>query len=158
MRKFLHHSMILGLVLAVLSGCGGGGGGTTGPIDPPIPETRYLYVSNFGLDKLFAFAINKTDGSLTEIDQEATQPEPRCIVVHPDRNHLFVCTNESNTDNDYIQIFSINDSDGTLSLENSIKLQHPQPLNPSEMTITPDGNYLIIAHQYALKVRSEEHV
>ncbi len=147
MKKMLHLWIVISLLLVIiLSGCGGGGGSKSPPGNdtPPIQQISYFYALNASLARIFVYKINIASGSLETIGQVSTNPEPRCAVVHPDRNHLFVCTNETNTSNDYLEIYDINGNDGTLSLATSIKLQ--SPLHPGIMVFTPNGKYLCMTH------------
>ena len=149
MKKFLLGVFIFVLVFTLL-GCSSKKGPIPDndkptPDDDPKPMDRYLYALNSRLNQLFIFKINNTTGELEKSPSANTDQEPRCVVVHPDRNHLFVCTNLTNRIYDYIDIFEIDGNNGSVHLIKTIQLQQPN-VDPREMVFTLDGKYLCVIH------------
>ena len=97
MKCLLWGGLILVVVLNFV-GCGKSNSPSKAP-GPQIPVTRYLYALNSNHDKISVFKIN-SDGTLGQVSLVDTNDGPVCAVVHPDRNHLLVCT-AGTLDNDY---------------------------------------------------------
>lgn len=141
MKKILTELLIF-IFVVTLVGCGK-------KLSPPpggkasVTKDRYLYAVNMFKNQISVFKINQTTGELASIQEVPTKPEPRCLVVHPELNYLFVSTNETDIDNDYIEVYEISDDDGSLNLVNAIQLQQPYP---NEMALTPNGEYLCVTH------------
>lgn len=87
---------------------------------------RYLYVSvsddqtdATNPRKLKAYSINSTNGELTEIDEEIVPNNPQKVSVHPSGRFVYLA--RTGGGDNFIEIYSVNLSDGTLTPAGSVE-------------------------------------
>jgi 6-phosphogluconolactonase len=75
------------------------------------PSGKFLYGSNRGYNSVVVYAINPTNGILTEVQQQLTDAFPRNFAIDPTGNYCIVGAQNSGT----VKLYSINQQTGKLT-------------------------------------------
>jgi 6-phosphogluconolactonase len=123
-----------------------------------VPGSRRgsLLVPYRGSDLLATYRFDDTDGSLRlvnteEVDDDGTDATtgPRHLVFHPtERTWVYVVNEVAGT----IDLFTYNDTNGTLTLESSVSSVPPDYTSAdkfaSEIAISPEGDFVYVSNRY----------
>ena len=111
------------------------------------PNNKFAYVINELNETVIAFAFDKTQGTLKEIQMISTLPADftgtsYCadVHIHPSGKFLY----GSNRGHDSIAVFAIDQSSGKLSF---VQHQSTQGKWPRNFAIDPTGQFLLVANQ-----------
>jgi Lactonase, 7-bladed beta-propeller len=126
-----------------------------GDYDPlaVTPSGTFLYAADLTTNRLAAFSIDSSKGTLTAIGPQgpppgvAVGPDPFNVVVDPQGKFLFVanCDWTSPTNHGSVSVFSIN-SDGTLAaVPGSPFLLGGGSAHPSALAVSSDSQFLFVA-------------
>ena len=109
---------------------------------------RYLYVSvsNDQTDtanprKIKAYSINSTNGELTEIDEEIVPNNPQKVSVHPSGRFVYLA--RTGGGDNFIEIYSVNLSDGTLTPAGSVE---GTTTGLADVKVSFDGRFLFAGY------------
>lgn len=105
---------------------------------------RYLYVSvsNDQTDatnprKIKAYSINSTNGELTEIDEEIVPNNPQKVSIHPSGRFVYLA--RTGGGDNFIEVYSVNLSDGTLTPAGSVR---GTTTGLADVKVSFDGRFL----------------
>jgi 6-phosphogluconolactonase len=114
------------------------------------PDNRFALVADLGLDRIYVYQFDASDGSLRTNDPPYFQTRPgigpRHLIFHPDGKHLYA-TNEINSS---VSAFSWDGSAGVLEEIQNVTLLPPDFRGESacsDLTLSPDGKYLFAANR-----------
>ena len=115
------------------------------------PNQSRLYVLNELNNTIEGFDYNEVDKSkkrfqtISTLEKENKNVDPSAIKIHSSGKFLYAAnraTNDGKINN--IAVFSINEKNGDLVL---IQSQDSKGLVPRDFTISPDGQFLLVANQ-----------
>ncbi len=112
------------------------------------PSGKYMYMNTEMGSTVHAYRYDETTGKAELIQTLATIPEgvshdetsTAAIKIHPNGKLLYV----SNRGHDSLAVYSIDEETGLLTLLN---IQRTEGRIPRDFDISPDGNYMLVAHQ-----------
>jgi 6-phosphogluconolactonase (cycloisomerase 2 family) len=126
-----------------------------GDYDPiaATPSGNFLYAADLTTNRLAAFSIDSSKGTLAAIGPQgpppgvAVGPDPFNVVVDPQGKFVFVanCDFTSPSNKGSVSVFSIN-SDGTLAaVSGSPFLLGGGASHPAALAVSPDNQFLFVA-------------
>lgn len=134
-------------VAILLVACGGGSTSTTqecsGASRTPLGSTQYTLVANRNTSSVSVYAVNSTNGALTEISGSpfpvtGTNSEPFGVAVNPAATLAFV----SNWGNGNVSVFRIDSSNGQLTeVEGSPFSSADGSTSSWQVLISPSGKF-----------------
>jgi 6-phosphogluconolactonase len=104
------------------------------------PSGQFLYGSNRGYNSIVVYAINPTNGSLTEVQQQPTDAFPRNFAIDPTGAYCIVAAQNANT----IRLYSINQQTGKLTYTNQVIATVSSPVCILPFIIEPPQPVLTI--------------
>jgi 6-phosphogluconolactonase len=122
------------------AGSGGGASGASGAT-PGIPASETVYVSGGG-SAISIFSLATTSGSLTPRGTANAGNNPSYLAIAPDKKHLYA-VNEADGPSSKILAFSIDPSDGQLTLINSASSGGN---GAPHLAVHPSGKWIAVAH------------
>ncbi len=102
---------------------GGFSGNTTAEI-VVHPSGKFLYGSNRGYNSVVVYQINPSDGTFTQVQQQATGTTPRNFAIDPTGAYCIVADQGSSD----IRLYSINQNSGMLTYKNQSITSVSQPV------------------------------
>ncbi|WP_395814629.1 lactonase family protein [Devosia sp.] len=110
------------------------------------PTTEILYVSDLGIDKLIAYALDKAGGLIRQPGKDFSFPPglgPRHLVFHPDGNSLFVVSELIPT----VMSLAIDPVTGALTRRDAFRIpaRNGGIVQPAGILLAPDSRHLVVA-------------
>ena len=110
------------------------------------PQSRFLFVGDISIDKLYVFAINSSTGALDGIGAYPTVHEPVAIVVDPSGTHVYVASQGSNL----VYGFNLNSSGGLKTIAGSPFATSGTKGFGSDMVIDAAGTFLYVEDIFSI--------
>jgi 6-phosphogluconolactonase len=109
------------------------------------PDNKYAFAADLGLDKIFGYAIDQTNGTLKPTFQQFARTPPRAgprhLTFHPRQPYAYVINEIENS----VTRFFYHAETGTLIEQQTISTipaDYKEETNTADVKITPDGKFL----------------
>ncbi|HLU90545.1 MAG TPA: lactonase family protein, partial [Cyclobacteriaceae bacterium] len=116
----------------------------------PSANGQYIYASDLGVDKVFAYKVNRNNGTLSEVAYASSTPGsgPRHFAIHPNNRFAFSVEELSST----IASFEINPKTGALSPLERVPMLSPDfPSDKdswaADIHVSPDGKFVYASNR-----------
>lgn len=111
-----------------------------------LSADTYLYVSMAPEQKIQIFRMNEKDGKLTPVDSIAVDGSPGCLVLDPEKKHLFATLRSTSL----LASYSVDSATGKLKTINSVPLVKGE--NAAYVNTDRTGRWLFSASYAAGKI------
>jgi 6-phosphogluconolactonase len=109
------------------------------------PDNKYAFAADLGLDKIFGYAIDPTNGTLKPTFQQFARTPPRAgprhLTFHPHLPYVYVINEIENS----VTRYFYHAESGTLIEQQTISTipaDYKEETNTADLKITPDGQFL----------------
>ncbi len=114
-----------------------------------LKEKYFVYVTNFDDDTLSVKKLNNKLGVLEDVETHYTCSNPNIVKPHHNRKWLYISCSGQDT----VGVYSIDQETGELTGKSQVG---GDGLYPHGLSISPDGNHLIVSYESSAKLVSYE--